>query len=126
MTDVNPSRVVTDYQMAKLALVIDRFRKLDNELPCQTLATFLYIASHDDCTKVDLERALEFSTASGSRNTDWLSGKHRILDRQGLGLIVKSRDPTNKRRLLLQLTPKGKRLVQTIKDILYGEATNMG
>ena len=90
--------------MAKLALVIDRFRRLDNELPCQTLATFLYIASHDDC----------------------LSGKHRILDRQGLGLIVKSRDPTNKRRLLLQLTPKGKRLVQTIKDILYGEATNMG
>ena len=73
-----------------------------------------------------MERALEFSTASGSRNTDWLSGKHRILDRQGLGLIIKSRDPTNKRRLLLQLTPKGKRLVQTIKDILYGEATNMG
>ena len=126
MTNSDPSRVVTDYQMAKLAQVIDRFRRLDNEIPWQTLATFLYIASHDDCTKVDLERALEFSTASGSRNTDWLSDKHRILDRNGLGLINKSRDPNNKRRLLLALTPKGKRLVQTIKDILYGETTNMG
>ena len=126
MTNLDPSRVVTDYQMAKLAQVIERFRRLDNEIPAQTLATFLYIASHDDCTKVDLERALEFSTASGSRNTDWLSDTHRITSRQGLGLITKSRDPNNRRRLLLRLTPKGKRLVQTIKDILYGEATNMG
>ena len=126
MTNLDPSRVVTDYQMAKLAQVIERFRRLDNEIPAQTLATFLYIASHDDCTKVDLERALEFSTASGSRNTDWLSDTHRITSRQGLGLITKSRDPNNRRRLLLRLTPKGKRLVQTIKDILYGETTNMG
>ena len=126
MTNLDPSRAVTDYQMAKLALVIDRFRRLDNEIPAQTLATFLYIASHDDCTKVDLERALEFSTASGSRNTDWLSDSHRITSRHGLGLITKSRDPNNRRRLLLRLTPKGKRLVQTIKDILYGETTNMG
>ena len=121
MTNSDPSRVVTDYQMAKLAKAIEHFRTFDKEIPAQVIATFLYVASHDDCSKVDLEKALAFSTASGSRNTDYLSDFHR-LNKAGLGLIAKYRDQTNRRRQILKLTPKGRILVKQLKDILYGSS----
>ena len=69
MTDKDPSREITDIDIAKLAQANEHFRTLDKEIPAQVIATFLYVASHDDCNKVDLEKALTFSTASGSRNT---------------------------------------------------------
>ena len=118
------SRVVPDYQMAKLAQAIEHFRTLDKEIPAQVIATFLYVASHDDCLKGDLEKALAFSTASGSRNTDWLSEFHR-LNKAGLGLIVKYRDPTNRRRQILKLSPTGRIFVQQLKNILYADS-NLG
>lgn len=115
------SRVVTDYQMAKLAQAIEHLRTFDKEIPAQVIATFLYVASHDDCNKIDMEKVLAFSTASGSRNTDWLSEFHR-LNKPGLGLITKYRDPTNRRRQILKLTPKGRILVQQLKNILYADS----
>ena len=120
MTDQDPSRAITDIDMAKLAKAIEHFRTLDKEIPAQVIATFLYVASHNDCNKVDLEKALAFSTASGSRNTDWLSAYHR-LNKPGLGLIIKYRDPNNRRRQVLQLSTKGRKLVQELKQMLYLE-----
>jgi len=43
------------------------------------------------------------------------------LNKPGLDLIIKEVDPTNKRRVQLRLSPKGKRLIQSIKDDLYGK-----
>ena len=120
MTDKDPSREITDIDIAKLAQAIEHFRTLDKEIPAQVIATFLYVASHDDCLKGDLEKALAFSTASGSRNTDWLSAYHR-LNKPGLGLIIKYRDPNNRRRQVLQLSAKGRILVQELRKILYPE-----
>jgi len=117
----DPSRVVTDFQMQKLAQAVELFRTHDKEIPAQVIATFLYVASHDDCAKVDLEKALAFSSASGSRNTDWLSEFHR-LNKAGLGLLIKYRDPTNRRKQILKLSPKGRILVNQLKQILYGQS----
>ena len=122
MTNLDPSRAVTDYQLVKLAQAIEHFRTYDKEIPAQVIATFLYVASHDDCLKSDLEKELMFSTASGSRNTDWLSDFHR-LNKAGLGLITKQRDPLNRRRHLLKLSPKGRILAKQLKQILYGSQT---
>ena len=121
MTNQDPSRVVTDFQMQKLAQAVELFRTHDKEIPAQVIATFLYVASHDDCFKGDLEKALAFSTASGSRNTDWLSEFHR-LNKAGLGLLIKYRDPTNRRRQIVKLSPKGRILVNQLKQILYGQS----
>ena len=118
------SREVTDFEIEKLAKAIECFRnnsgEYTREIPVQVIATFLYVASHDDCNKIDMERALCLSSASGSRNTDWLSDQHR-LGKPGLGMIVKYRDRTNRRRQILQLTAKGRNLAKEIKDILYSE-----
>ena len=121
MTNQDPSRVVTDFQMQKLAQAVELFRTHDKEIPAQVIATFLYVASHDDCAKVDLEKALAFSSASGSRNTDWLSEFHR-LNKAGLGLLIKYRDPTNRRKQIVKLSPKGRILVNQLKQILYGQS----
>ena len=110
---------VTDPQIGGLLKVVELFQVLDREIPAQVMATFLYVATHDECHKQALEEALSFSTASGSRNTDWLSKQHR-LNKPGLDLIIKEVDPTNRRRTILKLSPKGKTLVKQIKDLLYG------
>ena len=65
-----------------------------------------------------MEEDLEFTTASGSRNTDLLSHTHR-LGKPGLGLIIKEVDPSNRTRLQLRLTLEGQCLVDTLKEILY-------
>ena len=68
-----------------------------------------------------MEKALKFSSASGSRNSDWLSEFHR-LNKAGLGLLIKYRDRTNRRRQVLQLSAKGRDLVNQLKQILYGSS----
>ncbi len=104
--------------MERMLRVINLLRLLDRELPAQAMASFLYVASHNPCHKQALEEDLEFTTASGSRNVNWLSDKHR-LKKPGLGLITIERDPSNRRRLLLKLTPKGESLTKQIDLLLY-------
>jgi DNA-binding MarR family transcriptional regulator len=111
---------LTDPTVARLLKVTERLQALDREIPAQVVACFFYIASHENCHKQALEEALNMTTASASRNTDWLSRTHR-LNKPGLDLIIKETDPTNKRRQQLRLSAKGKRIIQSIKDDLYGE-----
>ena len=110
----------TNPQIERLLKVIQLMRLLDREVPGQVMATFLYVASHNNCHKQAMEEELDFSTASGSRNTDWLSKIHR-LNKPGMDLITKEVDPTNRRRQLLKLTPKGEQMVKQIEELLYGD-----
>lgn len=113
-------RQLTDPEIARLLRAVERIRILDRQFPAQVLATLLYIASHENCHKQALEDDLGMTTASSSRNTDWLSDFHR-LRKSGLGLIIKEDDPSNGRRQQLRLSPKGRQLIQQIKEDLYGQ-----
>jgi len=113
-------RTKTNPKIERLLKVIEALRILDREMPAQVLATFFYVASHNNCHKQALEEDLSFTTASSSRNTDWLSKIHR-LNKPGLDLIIKEVDPANKRRQTLRLSPKGEQLVKLIEDLLYGD-----
>ena len=112
-------RQLTDPESERLLKAIERVRILDRQFPAQVLASLLYIAAHENCHKQALEEDLGITTASSSRNTDWLSDYHR-LRKAGLGLIIKEDDPGNGRRQQLRLSPKGRRLIQQIKEDLYG------
>lgn len=113
-------RQLTDPSLKGLAEVVDLLRLMDREVPAQVVATFLYVAMHDGCHKSALEEDLGMTTASGSRNTSWLT-KHHRLKKPGLDLITKEVDPTNRRRTILRLSPKGQALINRIKDALYGD-----
>ena len=119
---MEPFRKTTDLEMAKLLRAMELFRSYDTEIPAQVLSVFLYIASHDDCSKVQLQdeqEGLNMPSASASRNTDWLAHKHR-LGKDGLNWIIKYRDPTDKRKQLMRLAPKGVLIVKQLREILYG------
>ena len=112
-------RQQTSAQTAKLLHAFDLLRTLDREIPGQVVSAFFYVASHNPCHKQALEEDLGFETSSGSRTTSWLSDYHR-LGKPGLGLIEKYKDPSNWRRILLKLTPKGEALAEQMKELIYG------
>lgn len=109
--------------------VIEVFRLMDREVPAQVISTFLYVASHSPCHAQALAQDLTYENEKGepvpmspsavSRNTDWLSDKHR-LGKPGLNLIQKEVDPSNRRRQILRLTLKGEKLAKDLRSILYG------
>lgn len=113
-------RQVTNDRAERLLKVINLLRLLDREVPGQVIASYLYVASHNRCHKQALEEDLDFTTASSSRNTDWLSDQHR-LNKPGMGLIKKEQDPGNRRRQQLTLTSRGEQLLKQIEDLLYGD-----
>ena len=119
---MEPFRKTTDPEMEKLLKAMELFRSYDPEIPAQVISVFLYIASHDDVSKVQIQdkyEGLNMPSASASRNTDWLSHKHR-LGKQGLNWVIKYRDPTDLRKQIMKLSPQGVLLVKQLRDILYG------
>ena len=66
-----------------------------------------------------MEEDLGMSSASGSRNTDYLCKQARY-KRAGLDLITKEDDPDNRRRMILRLTPSGVRLKNDLLNDIYG------
>jgi len=112
-------RSITNDSTLQILKAFERLRTLDREMPAQVVSTFLYVASHDPCHKQAIEEDLCHSTAAASRNIDWLAGRQR-LSKPGLELVEKYRDPSNGRRFLCRLTPKGQALARDLIEDLYG------
>lgn len=105
--------------MWKICRIEELFRLQDYEVPGQLVSVFCFIASHNPCHFQAIQEGLAMSPNSVSRNTDWLSYTHR-LGKPGMNLIRKYKDPTNMRRMIAELTPKGVAMVRQIKEILDG------
>ena len=118
-------RSITNRKLLPLLEVIELFMKFDREIPAQMMITYLYVATHNRCHKQALEEDLSFSSASGSRNTDYLSPTHR-LKKKGFSLLEKKYDQFNRRRLTLELTPDGKKLAEELEAILYSPEEKEG
>ena len=118
-------RSITNRKLLPLLEVIELFMKFDREIPAQMMSTYLYVATHNRCHKQALEEDLSFSSASGSRNTDYLSPTHR-LKKKGFSLLEKKYDQYNGRRLTLELTSDGKKLAEELEAILYSPEEKEG
>ena len=112
-------RQVTDDSVVRLVDILQEFRKLDYEMPAQVILCFVFVASHNPCHSEVLCHELGLTRAAVSRNTDWLSDKHR-LGKPGLNLITKEADVSNRRRMILSLTDKGKIIAKDLRKILDG------
>ena len=119
---MDPARgLVTDDNALIVFKAIELVRYLapDGNMPLQALQCFLYVCSHDKCHKSRMEQDMGLSTASGSRNTDYLCAQNRFKV-AGLNLITKEVDPLNKRRSILRLTPLGVRIKNELLNELNG------
>jgi len=110
---------VTDEELLPLLEVMEEFRVLKAEVPAQAMVAFLYVATHNPCLMVDLQRDLKMHSSSASRNTDMFSDIDR-LGKPGPNLVKKEPDPLNATRSVISLTPRGERFVLTLKRVLYG------
>ncbi len=119
---MDPARgLVTDDNALIVFKAIELVRYLapDGNMPLQALQCFLYVCSHDKCHKSRMEQDMGLSTASGSRNTDYLCAQNRFKV-AGLNLITKEVDPLNRRRSILRLTPLGVRIKYELLNELNG------
>lgn len=103
------------YALVQLFKAIEEFRGVDPEMPSQSAALFLYSAIYPGCTMTDLQTNLGMSQASCSRNVSALSEWHR-LEKPGLGLIVATPDPMERRRKIVRLTEKGEQLAIALTE----------
>lgn len=108
-----------DQQLFGVLKAFELLRLQDEQIPGQLVSTFLYVASHNPCSKRDVEKDLQLTSSSASRLLDWLSDYHR-LGKPGLGLIVKTKNNMDMRLIDIKLTPKGERLSEQFKELIFG------
>lgn len=118
---------LTDDRLINLLKALEYLRtevapKMDH-IPLQVVSAFLYVATHDECHKQQIEQVFGLSVAAGSRCTDFLCEENR-LGKDGLGLITKEVDPSNRRRQVLSLTVKGHKTAERIIAILNDKTTD--
>jgi len=115
-------KLQTDDQLSSLLTAWETLRLTHREIPAQAVTVLLYVASHNPCHKQAIEEDQNLTTASCSRMIDAISDGpgRKGVDTPGLGLVTKYSDPSNKRRQLVKLTPKGESLIRLIKQTIYG------
>ena len=102
-----------DVPVNQLFKALTHLKKVDDRFPVNAAITLLYIHKHNPCLKQDMENALGFNSASGSRNTDYLSKINR-LRKPGLDFITKVENPDDRRQTVLTLTKKGEEFVNLL------------
>lgn len=107
--------------LQKLIRAVEEFRKFDQEMPVQTVLSFLYTAAlsdkQDGVSIKDIGAALEVSSAAASRNISKLT-ENGVKSQGGHGLLETQEDPMYRVRKRIALTPKGKRVLATLMEII--------
>ena len=98
-------------------LIADKFREIDDTIPIRWVQTFLYIAMHIDSEDLSQARISEALGAAQGVVSKFL---HKMSDKGGIGLLRMERDVHDDRRKNIELTAKGKKLVNDIQIILKG------
>lgn len=83
------------------------------DIPVQMLATLLECASEEGLTVQDIETRLRMTKASASRNVLALTTINARKE-PGPGIVVTREDPVDRRFKRVELTPKGRRLIDTL------------
>ena len=107
--------------LQKLIRAVEEFRKFDPEMPVQTVLSFLYTASladkPDGVSIKDIGVALGVSSAAASRNISKLT-EFGVKSQGGHGLLTTEEDPMFRVRKRIALTQKGKRVLNTLMEIV--------
>ncbi len=102
-----------------LMKAIDAIRGDEIDMPTQQVQAFLAVALRPGLTMADLADTVGMSQSSCSRNIAALSKWHRLGD-PGLDLVEAIEDPHERRRKIMFLTPKGRRRVMHVLEVLTG------
>ena len=83
------------------------------EVQVQTVRILLFIAARGSCNQKDIERELNMTNASASRNVSYWTD--RKADRQkGMEYVSRTEDPYDRRYKILTLSLKGKDFMERL------------
>jgi DNA-binding MarR family transcriptional regulator len=103
-------------------MATDKFREQSEYINVRWMQTFLYVAMHldsEDMTQERIANALGLTQNLLSRIITGLSD--RVVNGEpGIGLLKYTRDPTNEARKVIELTPKGRKLLADLQLIMKG------
>lgn len=102
--------------LTKVIKCIEEFRKIDPQMPPQMAVSFLWVCIHNGITMKDLADRVGVSQSSMSRNVAALSETHRY-GKAGYDLVFATEDPTERRRKIVKLTPKGRRVAAGLSSL---------
>ena len=98
---------------------VELFRTLDPYLPSQVISVFLEVAANDGPVETrDLPKKLGMPQSSVNRALTTLAETHwKDREKPGLFLLEHRVSPLDRRQRLVQLTPKGKKMVADIERL---------
>jgi|TARA_R110000787_G_scaffold56519_1_gene129818 DNA-binding MarR family transcriptional regulator len=102
-----------------LLKIIEEMRKFDSHMESQTIAVFFYVCLYSGADGVSMQtisQKLDIAQSSVSRNCYKLGDRTR--DGIGIGLLQSFEDPEERRRKLVRLTAKGRRVFNTLSDMV--------
>jgi DNA-binding MarR family transcriptional regulator len=102
-----------------LLKIIEEMRKFDSHMESQTIAVFFYVCLYSGADGVSMQtisEKLDLAQSSVSRNCYKLGDRTR--DGIGIGLLQSFEDPEERRRKLVRLTAKGRRVFNTLSDMV--------
>lgn len=105
---------------ALLRAMTELTREIDRDLPITAALVLLSVARQgsEGADQGRIQDELEMSTASISRTVQTLGDVHYLKGKEGLKLITREFDPTDNRRRVLKLTPKGTKLLRAVLGAL--------
>ncbi|MDX0260538.1 winged helix DNA-binding protein [Sinorhizobium meliloti] len=115
----NVVSITDNKNVRRLITVLEEFRKFDPEMQAQAIVLFLTVVSRPGITMKELIQATGLASSSVSRNVSAFSERHRNGE-PGHNLLRSYEDPADRRTKRIELTPKGRRVYETLITIMAG------
>ena len=116
-----PKSTRKEERAARKALAaIQLFRELDGDMQMPMAASFLLVALNDGVSRTEVMNTLEVAGSTATRNLMGLMESGR-LGRPGHGLIDQKVNPDERRWRMHSLTPKGKKFLRRLAQILESD-----